>query len=66
MLTYRVWVFRPDMSINMVIVDPGTGQALSNRQVQHPMMAGMMGMGPGIMGMGHGTQWQIITVADKH
>lgn len=47
-LTYRVWVLGPDMSVNMVIVDPGTGQVLSNRQGQHPMMAGMMSMGPGM------------------
>jgi hypothetical protein len=52
-LTYCIWVLGPDMSKNMVIVDPGNGQVLSNRQVslQHPMMTGM---GPGMMGMGSG------------
>ena len=53
-LTYRVWVLGSDMNMNMVIVDPGNGQVLSNIQVQHPMAGknfgmGMMGMGPGMM-----------------
>lgn len=54
-LTYSVWVLGSDMNVNMVIVDPGNDQVLSNIQVQHPMMAGKgfgMGMvGPGMMGM---------------
>ncbi|MGC1134922.1 MAG: hypothetical protein WA941_18985 [Nitrososphaeraceae archaeon] len=57
-LTYCVWVLGPDKNMNMVIVDPGNGQVLSNRQIslQHPMMAGMhFGMmGPGMTGMGSG------------
>ena len=41
------------MNMNMVIVDPGNGQVLSNTQIslQHLMT---MGMGPGMMGMGPG------------
>src|SRR5512145_992482 len=58
-LTYCVLVLGPDMSMNMVIVDPGNGQVLSNSQIsaQHLMMgmcSGMMGMGSGMMGMGSG------------
>jgi hypothetical protein len=64
-LTYCVFVLGPDMRINMVIVDPGNGQVLSNSQIplQPPMMGmgsgtmdhGMGMMGPGMMGMGSGT-----------
>ena len=52
-LIYCVWVLGPGMNMNMVIVDPGNGQVLSNTQIslQHLMM---MGMGPGMMGMGPG------------
>ncbi len=59
-LIYCVWVLGPGMNMNMVIVDPGNGQVLSNTQIslQHLMMMGMgpgmMGMGPGMMGMGPG------------
>jgi hypothetical protein len=62
-LTYCIWVMSPDMRVNMVIIDPGNGQVLSNKEIslQHPMMGmgmmmqpGMMGMGPGMMGMGPG------------
>jgi hypothetical protein len=61
-LTYCVLVLGPDMSLNMVIVDPGNGEVLSKSQIplQHLMMgmgsgmmgSGMMGMGPGMMGPG--------------
>ena len=57
-LTYWIWVMNPDMRVNMVIVDPGNGQVLSNKEIslQHPMMMGMghgMMMQPGMMDMGH-------------
>ncbi|MGE5660848.1 MAG: hypothetical protein ACM3X1_01230 [Ignavibacteriales bacterium] len=64
-LTYCVLVLGPDMRINMVIVDPGNGQVLSNSQI--PLQPPMMGMGsgtmdhgmgmmvPGMMGMSSGT-----------
>jgi hypothetical protein len=44
------------MKINMVIVDPGNGQVLSNKQIplQHPMMSMGLGMGMGMMGPGMG------------
>jgi hypothetical protein len=67
-LIYCVWVLGPDMNTNMVIVDPGNGQVLSNTQIslQQLMMMGpgmmgsgmmdhgMMGMGSGMMGPGTG------------
>jgi hypothetical protein len=55
-LTYCIWVLGPDMKINMVIVDPGNGQVLSNKQIplQHPMMSMGLGMGMGMMGPGMG------------
>ena len=50
-LIYCIAVLGPGMNTNMVIVDPGNGQVLSNTQIslQHLMM---MGMGPGMMGSG--------------
>ena len=60
-LIYCVWVLGPDMNSNMVIVDPGNGQVLSNTQIslQQLMMMGMGSsmrdhgmMGPGMMGPG--------------
>ena len=52
-LVYCVWVLGPDMNTNMVIVDPGNGQVLSNTQMslQHLMM---MGMGSGLLDHGMG------------
>jgi len=48
-LTYCIWVMGPDMRVNMVIVDPGNGRVLLNKELslQHPMM---MGTQPGMMG----------------
>ena len=50
-LIYCVWVLGPDMNMNMVIVDPGNGQVLSNTQIS---LQQLMMMGPGMMGMGSG------------
>ena len=50
-LIYCVWVLGPNMNTNMVIVDPGNGQVLSNTQIS---LQQLMMMGPGMMGMGSG------------
>ncbi len=51
-LVYTILVLDPNISFNMVIVDPGNGQVLFTRQIameEHSMMHKAMA-GPGMMG----------------
>jgi hypothetical protein len=49
-LVYTVWVVDSGFKFHRAIVDVGNGKVLSSQQL--PMQAGMMGMGPGMMGPG--------------